>query len=182
MKFSWLVVLVVVVGFAVPRTSQAQVSVFGEVTASDLNDGKGADWLYGGTIGVVADGPTLFKRMILSADIQTGYVEMSSNGERLASALVGPRFTFPLKKMKLNPYGEFLVGFGRYRNVSTSTATVTSLSTTDDLFGIGAGVAKQLNSRLDAVVEYDYTQYGANDGEFNPKSFSGGVVFHFIKR
>jgi hypothetical protein len=56
------------------------------------------------------------------------------------------------------------------------------LSTTDNLWGTDAGIAKQITSRLDVVLDYSYTEYGMNDGEYNPQAYSAGVVFHFTKR
>jgi len=182
MKFSWAVLLLLVVGLAIPRASQAQVSVYGEGTGTQLANDYGTDYLIGGTAGIVYDGPTVMKRIIVSADIQTSYTEMSSNGERFVSALVGPRMSFPIKKYKLTPYGDFQVGFARYRNLTTSTASVTAFSTTDNLWGAKGGVAKQLTPRLDVVLEYSFVEYGLNNGEYNPQCYSGGVVYHFVKR
>jgi len=185
MKFSWAVLLLLV-GLAIPRASQAQVSVYGQFTATqltnDLTNNFGTDYLYGATAGVVYDGPTVLKRAILSADIQAQYGAKSSGGERLVSALVGPRLSVPFKRYKLAAYGDFLVGFGRYRDLSAGTSTLTAYSTTDSLWGAKGGVAKQLTPRLDVVAEYEYVQYGMNDGEYNPMTFGGGVIFHFVKR
>jgi opacity protein-like surface antigen len=44
------------------------------------------------------------------------------------------------------------------------------------------GVAKQVSSRWDISVDYSYSQYYALGGEYNPKTFSVGAVFHFVKR
>ena len=175
MKFGWAVLLLLV-GLAVPRVSQAQVAIYGEGTASDLNGGLGNNFLYGGTVGVLYDGPTILKRAVLSADIQARDVEQ--NGERLIGVTVGPRFSFPLKKWKLTPYGEFNVGFARYRAANGQP----SFSTTDDLWQAEMGVSKQLTPRFDVVADFDYSQYGASNGEYNPKTFSAGVIFHFVKR
>ena len=59
---------------------------------------------------------------------------------------------------------------------------VTAFSTTDNLWGAKGGVAKQLTPRLDVVLEYSFVEYGLNNGEYNPQCYSGGVVYHFVKR
>jgi len=116
MKVCSAVMLLIIVGFAMPSPSKAQVSVYAEGTASNLPNGPAGDYLYGGTLGVTYDGPTLMKHVLLSADIQTRYVD--KDGERLIGALLGPRFSFPLKKIRVTPSGEFLVGFARYRDTT----------------------------------------------------------------
>jgi len=35
---------------------------------------------------------------------------------------------------------------------------------------------------LDVVLEYSFVEYGLNNGEYNPQCYSGGVVYHFVKR
>jgi hypothetical protein len=175
MKYGWAVLLLLM-GLALPHAAQGQASVYAEGTASDLNGGLGNNFLYGGTIGLVYDGPTIFKRVVVSADIQARDVEQ--NGERLIGVTVGPRFAYQMKKWKLAPYGEFNVGFGRFRAANGQP----SFNTTDNLWQAEMGVTKQLTPRFDVVADYDYSQYGANNGEYNPKTFSAGVVFHFEKR
>jgi hypothetical protein len=177
MKHGWMV-LTLLLGFAAPVVSHAQVSAYGEFSATRLYGGVEQNYLYGATTGVVIDGPQIFKKLIVSADIQGRFV--SHNSESLDGVTVGPRFSLPLHRAKLTPFGEFLVGFARYGNGNPSNgATVTS---TDYTFQVNAGVAKQLTPRLDVVADYSYAQYGYNIGEFNPKTFSIGGVFHFVKR
>ena len=176
MKACSAVMLLIIVGFAMPSTSKAQVSVYAEGTASNLPNGPAGDYLYGGTLGVTYDGPTLMKHVLLSADIQTRYVD--KDGERLIGALLGPRFSFPLKKIRVTPSGEFLVGFARYRDTTLPGA----LNTTDNEWQTGGGVAKEMTPHLDALVHVDYARYGAEDGKYNPISYSAGVAWHFVKR
>jgi opacity protein-like surface antigen len=173
LRFGFVVLLV---GLATPRALRAQVSVYAEGSASDLQGGPAGDYLYGGTAGVLLDGPAILKRAVLSVDIQTRDVD--NNGERLVGVAVGPRVSLPVHRFKLNPYGEFMVGFARYR---ASTAT-NAENTTDNQWQVNMGVSRALSSRLDAVADYSYSQYGANNGEYNPKSYSAGVIFHLIKR
>jgi len=176
MWFGWTTLLLLAV-FAAPRASSAQVSVYGEVTASDLNDGTtGVNFLYGGTGGVLVDGPTIFKRMVLSADVKGRYIDKS--GERLVSLLVGPRIAYPIKKFGLSPYAEFAVGFARYRSGTTAGPA----NSTDNQWQVEGGLAKRLSPRFDVVADYGYSQFGVNNGEYNPKNISAGVIFHFVKR
>ena len=72
MKRGWFVLLLVV-GFAAPAVSHAQVSAYGEFTASKLLNGPQGDFLYGATTGIIVDGPKV-KRMLISADIQGRFV------------------------------------------------------------------------------------------------------------
>ena len=81
---------------------------------SDMQQGPGGDYLYGGTLGLLYEGPHVFKGVYLSADVQARYV--TRNGERLVGAAVGPRISLAIRKLRLDPYGEFLVGFARYRD------------------------------------------------------------------
>jgi opacity protein-like surface antigen len=132
--------------------------------------------LYGFTGGLIVDGPT-WHHMTISADIQTRTVRKS--GESLTGAGAGPRFSFPLKH-GFTPYGEFLVGFARYNN---SIYTYEPMgSTTDGQIQVNGGVAKKVSPRWDISADYSYSQYYALGGEYNPKSFSVGAIFHFVKR
>ena len=168
--------LLTLILFAIPVFSRAQVAVYGEATASNLPNGPAGDYLYGGTLGILVDGPTLFKRAVLSADIQTRYVDKS--GERLMGGVLGPRFSFPIKKLKLTPYANLMVGFARYRDSSL----VGALNTTDNQWQTGGGVSREISSRFDVVVDASYSQYGTENGKYNPLNYSAGVLFHFNKR
>jgi len=173
MKYVW-VVLLVLIGAMVPRESQAQTSVYAEFSASDLQGGPKGDYLYGGQAGVLIDGPKLFNRVLLQADIQGRFV--TENGEALDSVLVGPRFSIaPKHFFRLVPFAEFNVGFGRYNDGSNN-------STTDALFSTQGGVTRPVTSHLDAVLDYSYAFYGYNFGYYQPQSYSAGVLYHFAKR
>jgi hypothetical protein len=175
MKYGW-VVLLVLVGWMSPRAAKAQASVYAEFTASDLQGGPKGDYLYGGQAGVLIDGPTIFKHVLLQADIQGRFV--TENSESLTGVVVGPRFSVaPRKKyfFKLSPYAEFNVGFARYNDGSNN-------SSTDGLFSTEGGVTRPVTSHLDAVLDYSYAFYGYNFGYYQPQSYSGGVVYHFAKR
>jgi hypothetical protein len=182
MNFRMLLLLTLVVGLAWTHAAHAQASVYLEGSATELANDFRTDFPLGGTLGIVYDGPTVLKRIVVSADIQTRYTQQQSDEERFISALIGPRVSIPIKRWKLTAFADFLVGFARYRNPSTANASPLGYSTTDNLWGTTAGVSKQITSRLDAVVDYSFTEYGLNNGEFNPQTYSAGVVFHFTKR
>jgi opacity protein-like surface antigen len=175
MKYGWVLLLLVVAGIA-PRKAEGQAEVYGQFSVTDLTNLTSTDLLYGATTGLVIDGPT-WHHMVICADIQGRFVRKS--GEELNGAAAGPRFSFPLKKHGLTPYGEFLVGFARY---NTTIYPAQNGATTDSQIQINVGVAKQVSSRWDISVDYSYSQYYALGGEYNPKTFSVGAVFHFVKR
>ena len=161
---------------ATPQALHAQASVYGEGSASELQGGPGGDYLYGGTAGLLFDGPTILKKLLISGDIEARYV--GNAGERLVGVAIGPRISFAIDRLKLNPYGEFMVGFARYR---PSTAAGVQ-STTDSQWQANMGLSRRVAARLDVVADYSYSQYGTNDGQFNPKSYSAGVIVHLSKR
>ena len=190
MKFGWALVWVAAVGFGWTMQARGQASVYVQGTATNMPGGPGGSYLYGGQGGVLYDGPTFKSHILLSANIQGGYV--TNAGERLVTAELGPRVSFPLHKLKLAPYGEFLVGFGRYRDSSSAK----SVNTTDYDFQAGGGVAKQITPRLDVTVSANYGVYGASFPstvpalaaigvefqKYNPINYNLGVVYHFVKR
>ena len=172
MKYCWLVLLLWM-GFALPGEARGQAAVYGQFSVSDLTNLVQTDLLYGATTGVILQGPTLRHRIIFSADVQGRFV--FKNGESLNGLTVGPRISVPIK-YRLTPYGEFMVGFVRYYS---STIPV---RTTDSTIQINAGVVRSLSSRWDASLDYSYAQYYALGGQYNPKTFSVGAIYHFKKR
>jgi len=175
MKYGWVVLLLLVAGIA-PRKAEAQAEVYGDFTATRISSAVNTDMLYGATAGLIVDGPT-WHHMVISADIQGRFVRIS--GESLNGAAAGPRFSFPLKKHGITPYGEFLVGFARYNNTIYTNQLG---ATTDGQIQVNMGVAKKVSPRWDVAVDYSYSQYYALGGQYNPKSFSIGAIFHFVKR
>ena len=176
MKYGWVLLLLLAAGIA-PRKAEALAEVYGQFSVTDLTNLASTDLLYGATTGLVIDGPT-WHRMVISADIQGRFV--CKSGESLNGAAAGPRFSFPLKKHGLTPYGEFLVGFARYNNSIYKYEPMGS--TTDGQIQINMGVAKKVSPRWDISADYSYSQYYALGGEYNPKTFGVGAVFHFVKR
>jgi len=178
MKFSWAVVLLLLVGFAIPRTSAAQVSVYGDFSATKLQNLVSDDILYGATTGVLADVVTR-KHLVASADIQGRFVYGDS--ESMDGVTVGPRFAIPLKH-GFAPYGEFMVGFARFHGNAQSVYYNGTSQTTDSTIQLNGGLTKRLTPRFDAFGEFSYAEYFAYGGQYNPKTFSVGAVFHFTKR
>lgn len=168
--------LVLLAGVAIPDRAHAQFSTYLELTASELHNGPSGDYLYGGTAGALLDGPTLFNKAVVSADLQVR--DVLNGGERLVGVAIGPRFSVPLKTLKLTPYAEFMVGFARYRASNAPGAE----NTTDEQWQTNAGVSRGLSVHLDIVADFSYSQYGANFGQYHPKSYSAGVIYHFAKR
>ncbi len=182
MKFgrSAALYLVGLVMFAVAwPPAGAQAALYGEFSVSDLHNVVSTDYLYGGTAGLLYDGPTLFKHLLASADIQGRFLRKSQatplNAELYNGVSIGPRFSFPLKH-GFSPFGEFLVGFARYDSGAVHG------STTDATIQINGGVAKRLTPRFDAVADFSYAQYYGLGGQYNPKTYSVGGIFHFTKR
>lgn len=157
---------------AIPRASRAQAAAYGEFSVSDLHNLTSTDILYGATVGVLIDGPST-KHFILSGDVQGRFVHKS--GEGLDGLTIGPRISIPMKH-GLVPYGEFMVGFARYNNPNNGGAT------TDSTIQANIGVGKKISPHFDLVADYSYSQYYALGGQYNPKTFSIGAIYHFSKR
>jgi len=161
------------------HSAGAQAALYGEFSVSDLHNLVSTDYLYGGTAGVLYDGPTIFKHVLVSANIQGRFLRKSQSAPLTAElyngVAIGPRFSVPLKH-GISPYGEFLVGFARYNSGAIGG------STTDSTIEINAGVAKRLTPHFDLVADYSYAQYYGLGGEYNPKTYSVGGIFHFTKR
>jgi len=155
--------------------AQAQAGIYGEFSATKMNNGvTSPNWLYGATVGVLADGPRfLHNRLQLGGDVQGRFV--NKDGFNYNGMAIGPRIYVPMRSFR--PYGEFMFGFARLKN-----AVDASTGTTDGNFQLNVGVAKKLRPHWDVTAEYSYSQYFANNGEYNPKTVSAGVVYYFAKR
>jgi hypothetical protein len=158
-----------------PSLAHAQASVYAEFSASDLKGGLQTNYIYGGTTGLLLDGPRLFHKVLLQANLQGRFVE--KNGESLYGGTVGPRFVMPFQGKGFRPYAEFLVGFARF----TKGVPVNNLVTTDNTFQVGVGATRHIRGRLDGVVDFSYAQFGAENGQYNPKTYSAGILFHLSK-
>jgi hypothetical protein len=158
-----------VVGLALVRPASSQVSVYADLSASKLSNGSSTSVLFGPTLGVTA----LFVnggRLTVGADLRGSFV---GGGQRLDQISIGPRFSFKTKRVE--PYAEFLVGFGRYNGGTGSSYTASTDGQIQVNFGVDHRVKKNFDWR---VFEFGYEQYYGNGGAFNPKTFSTGVVYH----
>jgi opacity protein-like surface antigen len=186
-KLDWRIVLVAaaVALISVP-VSQAQTSVYAEGTANFLDNGPYTDFLSGGTAGVLIDVAQIWKdRITFSADIQGNFVYSNtrpanlgpaySEGETFDAVTVGPRLSLAPHFFKLAPYVQANIGFARYHDPLTHSAT-------DNLIGGQAGVTRRLTSHFDALVDYSYSRFGYDAAYYNPQTFSVGVIYHFAKR
>ena len=166
-KLSCLLVALFAVVFA-SKTAHSQVSFYADFSASKLTNSTGTNYLYGPTIGgsieLLPWGP-----IKVGGDIRGSFV--GSGGKRLDGIVVGPRLSLHVKPLHLKPYGEFMVGFARY-NDGAGTAS------TDSQIQVNTGVDRQVAKLIDwRVFEYGYSQYYGQGGQFNPKTFSTGIVF-----
>ncbi len=174
MKFLWLVVLAL--GAAVARPASAQISAYVELSASKLTGGlttTTTNVLVGPTIGVSAQ---LVEKghLKFSGDLRAGFYGGSMRLDELA---IGPKVALSIRKYEA--YGEFLVGFGRYNNGQNLPAS----SSTDSQIEINIGLDRPITKRFDwRVFEFGYEQYYGQGGEFNPKTFSTGIVAHLGSR
>lgn len=159
------------------RAAYGQTDLYGHFSESMMTNPASTQYLPGTTVGVILEGPTVLRHVLLSADIQGRFVESSSL--KLDGAVVGPRLSFSMKH-GLTPYGEFMVGFARL--YSSTPNTNFNGSTTDSEIQLNAGLAKRISPHWDGTVDYSYTQYYALGGMYNPKTFSIGLIFHLQKR
>lgn len=166
-------------GFALAQPAFSQVSAYVDFSATKLTGNTpqltvATDVLYGPTVGITK---SLIggHHMFLAGDIRGTFV--GGAGKRLDGAVVGPRVAFPIKK--LSPYVEGMVGFARYNDgLNTKTS-----STTDAQIQINGGIDYRLSKSFDwRAFEYGYSQFYGNGGNYNPKTFSTGVVFHISGR
>ena len=182
MKFGWAVLLLLA-GVAVPCESHAQssASLYAEFSTSRFHNLIADNYLSGGTVGIVFDAYK-YKRLLIGGDVQGRF--LAGSGESYNGISVGPRVGLPLHVFRLTPYGEFLVGFARFNgNAQTAIYNGTGGNqSTDGEIQLNVGVTKQLSSRWDAMVDYSYSQYYAYGGQYNPKTFSAGAVYHFANR
>jgi opacity protein-like surface antigen len=165
--------LAILGGVAVAPRAEAQVAAYGEFNGA-LFTNSAANYALGGTAGVVVDTVTPFRHLVIATDLQGRF--LNDSVESLNGGSLGARVKVPMFKGRLTPYGDFLIGFARYNNASAK------ISTTEFTYQADGGVAKQLTSHWDAVLEYSYEQFSVLGGPSNPQTFSIGAMYHFTKR
>ncbi len=153
--------------------AQAQVSAYADFTAAKLTNLVSTSVLYGPTIGLTATLAPLPKVKI-GVDLRGTFL---GGKKRLDGLAIGPVFAFSMKGVK--PYAELLVGYARYNDGLGNPSS----ATTDGQLDLVAGIDKHINSHIDwRVFEFGYEQYYALGGQFNPKNFSTGLVYHFAAK
>jgi hypothetical protein len=176
-------VLLTLLCFCVPWAAKAQVSVYGEFSTSDFHNLANTNYLSGVTTGILFEAFQFAHRLQLSGDVQGQFV--AGSGEHFDGITVGPRVSAQIHRFGgLAPYGEFMLGFARFHgNAATAVYNgANNNQTTDGIWQANAGVAKRLSPRWDLVADYSYSQYYAYGGQYNPKTFSLGAAWHFVKR
>ena len=161
------------VGLMGAKTAHGQASVYADFSASKLTNLANTYVLVGPTVGVsfnLVDALHLH----LGGDLRGSFL---GGKQRLDSFVVGPRASFRFKGF--DPYAEVLVGFGRYNDGLGNRNSGTS----DGLLEVNAGFDRKLKGKFDLrIFEFGYAQYYALGGQFNPKTFSSGVVYHLGSR
>jgi hypothetical protein len=173
MKVRWLLGIALVGFSALPAS--AQISAYANFSASKLTGlvpagGPATTVLYGPTIGltgrVAGSG-----HLRLYGDLRGGFY---GGSVRLDEVSLGPKVGLDFKKYET--YGEFMLGFARYNNGQNALAS----SSTDAQIELNFGIDRRVTKRFDwRVFEYSYEQYYGQGGNYNPKTFSTGVVYHF---
>lgn len=165
-------VLLLLSAVSLPRTALSQVAVYGEGTATHLSHDT-PDHIYGGTAGILLEYPGVFHTVRLSAGVQGSYANTS--GVMLSSGTLVARATLHPYLLKIAPFIQGNVGLAKYDdNLNTAS--------TDYLFGGQVGLTRRITSHLDAVLDYGYSRYGYNIGQYSPQTYSIGAIYHFKKR
>jgi hypothetical protein len=174
MKKSGLSVLLILLGIIAQR-SQAQVGVYGQVTASKFTNPVGTTWPVGFTGGILVEGRRiLHNRLQLAGDIQGRF--LNSSGYNYNGLAVGARAYVPLSR-GLRPYAEVAVGYARLQHTPDYPS-----ASTDSQLQFNGGAMKKITPHIDLSADFSYSQYYAFGGEYNPKAVSAGVVYYFNKR
>lgn len=157
-----------------PALGHSQVAAYGTFSVTQANNLTTNNTLYGATTGLLLTKMHSIGKFDLGADLQGRFVR---TGDFSLNAITfGPRVQFP-QLIGLQPYAEFLVGFARVQNPADYAH-----SSTDSTIQINGGVMKRITAHVDLVGEFSYSQLYAFGGEYNPKTFSVGGVYHFSRR
>jgi hypothetical protein len=173
MKFRWLIVFAL--GVAVAKPASSQVSAYADWSVTKLTGGLGTtstNYLTGPTIGLTAH-LAGSKHLILSGDIRGGFYGKTVKLDQVA---IGPKLALAFKKYQA--YGELMVGFARYNDGLGHAASGSTDAQAEINFGLDRNFAGRWGWR---IFDYGYEQYYGLGGEFNPKTFSTGLIFHLSK-
>jgi hypothetical protein len=153
--------------------AQAQIGIFANFTAATQDRAAQANtqhWIYGPTGGLYAELP--LPLIAIGGDLRGTYL----NGDQLHhwNVVLGPRVQIKPPGISFHPYGEFLVGWGGYRDGLYTTNTTTHID-----YDIIAGIDKKLIPLIDwRVVEFTYNSYFNRDSQSGSasKGLSTGIV------
>ncbi len=158
------------------KAAHAQASVYLDYGATMMTtDNQTISRILYGPIGGLMFNVRSGHNIDLGGDIRGSYLQQSgANAASLTGLVLGPRLATHIKRAK--PYGEFLMGFARFNNNVPSAPN----NTTDSEVELNAGVDFPVRKHIDwRVFEYSWGKYLADSGEFNPRTYSTGIVFHF---
>lgn len=179
MKPRVLLMLAFFVALLCPQRAHAQFGVYGEFNgAIDGSSYQDPTSMYGATVGGYFNflrlGP-LVPGLDARGTFLTGS-ECCGGSFHINSFLAGPRLTFRLKKGRIKPYAEFLVGVG---SAAASNGESTS---TGFAYQPTGGVDVALIPRFDwRVIEASYQRGPGDNFVSNAQTgiLSTGIVFHF---
>jgi hypothetical protein len=176
MKFCSLCVLGI--GMIAAQPAFAQVSAYVDFSAAKFSSDfgpqePGTHFLYGPRVGLSAAVAKLHG-ITLAGDVHGDF--LGGSGLRYDGVAVGPKLSFRVKKFE--PYADIAVGFARFNDGKNTKSS----STTDAELQFSGGIDHAIAKRFDwRIFEFGYTQYYANGGIYNPKSFNTGIVFHITQ-
>jgi hypothetical protein len=165
---------VVLLACSAPALGNSQVAAYGTFSVTTAQNLVTDNTLYGATTGLLLTKFRSVGKFDFGADLQGRFVH--ADNFSLNGITFGPRVQLP-QLIGLRPYAEFLVGFARVQNTADSAHP-----STDSTIQINGGVMKRITPHVDLVGEFSYSQLYAFGGEYNPKTFSVGGIYHFSRR
>jgi hypothetical protein len=157
---AWALAAVLSIGAA-----SAQTGIYALFTGANLDSTpSSATHIFGPTLGFYGDLPT--PAVQVGGDIRGEL--LNGSGQQHYNGVVGPRVAVRLPFINLQPYGEYLLGFGSYK-------TTTANATLHVDYEYIVGVDRRLLSRLDwRILEFSYCNF--YNGSIPTKGLSTGLV------
>lgn len=163
-----------------PACARAQFGVYGEFNgAIDGSSYQDPTSMYGATVGGFFN-PLRVGPLVPGLDVRGTFLHGAAccgNNFHINSFLAGPRLTFRLKKGRVKPYAEFLVGVG-----SAAASYRGAVSGTGFAYQPTGGVDVALIPRFDwRLIEVGYQRGPGQNNVSNAQTgiLSTGLVFHF---
>jgi hypothetical protein len=147
------------------QTAFAQGGIYALFTGADLDSTPAsATQIYGPTLGLYGDLPT--PGIQIGGDIRGELLNGSS--QQHYNGVIGPRVAVNLPFINLQPYGEYLLGFGSYK-------TITPNATLHVDYEYVVGADRRLLPRINwRILEFSYCNF--YNGSIPTKGFSTGLV------